>query len=268
MKCSIKIKLALTLLTALVLSACSSSEITNSGRYKLDNDKAPSNAPDVSKVEDAHPKYEVYSRGGNNKNYTVLGKTYQVLDSGEDFQQIGQASWYGSKFHGHLTSNGETYDMYSMSAAHKTLPLPSYVRVTNIKNNKQVIVRVNDRGPFHENRIIDLSYAAAHRLDMLKSGTANVKVDVIYIQSPESIALAKLKETKLHYIQVLASSDKAKLNVISRKLENEYQLKTRILSGNNLYKLQLGPIGQRRIATQLNNELKSNGYPQSYLVTQ
>ncbi|AQS39470.1 rare lipoprotein A [Shewanella psychrophila] len=264
----IKITQILALLAILALSACSSSETTNSGRYELANDKAPSSTPDVSKVEDAHPKYEAYSRGGNKSNYTVLGKTYQVLDSGKGFQQTGLASWYGSKFHGHLTSNGETYDMYSMSAAHKSLPLPSYVRVINTKNNKQVIVRVNDRGPFHENRIIDLSYAAAHRLDMLKTGTASVKIEVIYIASPESIALAELKETKLHYIQVLASSDKAKLNTISRELESKYQLKTRILPANKLYKLQLGPIGQRKIATKLNQELKSDGYPQSYLVTE
>ncbi len=232
------------------------------------DDKAPSNAPDVTKVEDAHPRYEPYSRGGNKKNYTVLGKTYQVMDTGKGYQATGIASWYGSKFHGHLTSNGETYDMYSMSAAHKTLPLPSYVRVTNLDNSKQVIVRVNDRGPFHEGRIIDLSYAAAHRLDVLKTGTAKVKIEVIYIDNPESVALAELKESKLHYIQVLASSNKSKVEQLAKNLESKYQLKTRLLSANNLYKLQLGPIGQHQIATKLNEKLKSDGYPQSYLITE
>ncbi len=264
----IRITATLAILAVLALSACSSSESSNSSRYALADDKAPSSAPDGSKVEDAHPKYEAYSRGGNKTNYTVRGKTYQVLDSGKDFQQTGLASWYGAKFHGHLTSNGETYDMYSMSAAHKSLPLPSYVKVTNTKNNKQVIVRVNDRGPFHEDRIIDLSYAAAHRLDMLKTGTANVKIEVIYIASPESNALAELKNTKLHYIQVLASSNKSKLDALSKELENKYQVKTRILAVNNLYKLQLGPIGQKQLATELNQQLKNHGYPQSYLVTQ
>ncbi|BAJ03380.1 rare lipoprotein A [Shewanella violacea DSS12] len=264
-----------------MLTACSSSDSLdnansaannsannpNSGRYKLKNDRAPTSTPDISKVENARPKYEPYSRGGNKSNYKVLGKTYQVLNSGKGFVQTGYASWYGSKFHGHLTSNGETYDMYSMSAAHKSLPLPSYVRVTNLKNNKQVIVRVNDRGPFHTSRIIDLSYAAAHKLDMLKNGTAYVKIEVIYIESPESVALAELKHTELHYIQVLASSDKSKLDKLSRELEIKYKVKTRILSANNLYKLQLGPIGQIQIATKLNQQLKINGYPQSYLVT-
>ncbi|HAH03554.1 MAG TPA: septal ring lytic transglycosylase RlpA, partial [Vibrio sp.] len=97
------------------------------------------------------------------------------------FTEKGKASWYGKKFHGHLTSNGEIYDMYSMSAAHKTLPIPSYVKVTNTDNNKTTIVRINDRGPFHEGRIIDLSYAAAYKLDVLRTGTANVEIEVITV---------------------------------------------------------------------------------------
>ncbi|GGI83687.1 septal ring lipoprotein RlpA [Shewanella hanedai] len=249
----------------LIVTACSSS---NNGRYTMANDQAPSSAPDVTKVEDAHPKYEAYSRGGNKKNYTVLGKSYQVMDTGKGYRSSGTASWYGSKFHGHLTSNGETYDMYSMSAAHKSLPLPSYVKVTNLANNKEVIVRVNDRGPFHEDRIIDLSYAAAHRLDMLKTGTAKVAIEVIYIENPESIALAELKETKVHYIQVLASSNKSKVDNLAKTLENKYQVKTRLQTSNNLYKLQLGPIGQQGLATKLNLELKENGFPQSYLISE
>lgn len=248
-----------------LISACSSS---NSGRYTMANDQAPSSSPDVTKVENAHPKYEAYSRGGNKKNYTVLGKSYQVMDTGKGYRSSGTASWYGSKFHGHLTSNGETYDMYSMSAAHKSLPLPSYVKVTNLANNKEVIVRVNDRGPFHGDRIIDLSYAAAHKLDMLKTGTAKVAIEVIYIENPESIALAELKETKLHYIQVLASSDKSKVDSLAKTLENKYQVKTRLQTSNNLYKLQLGPIGRQQLATKLNLELKSNGFPQSYLISE
>lgn len=160
----------------LLTSGCSDN------RYKLSTDKAPDNAPDVSQVEDAQPRYEAPSRQGN-KTYTVRGKTYHVLSSAKGYSAMGPASWYGKKFHGHLTSNGETYDMYSMSAAHKTLPLPSYVRVTNLSNQKQVVVRVNDRGPFHGGRLIDLSYAAAAKLDMLKSGTANVKIEAINVPS-------------------------------------------------------------------------------------
>lgn len=254
-----------TVALVLLISACSSSK---GGRYDMANDKAPSGAPDVTKVENAHPKYEAYSRGGNKKNYTVLGKSYQVMDTAKGYRSSGTASWYGSKFHGHLTSNGETYDMYSMSAAHKSLPLPSYVKVTNLANNKHVIVRVNDRGPFHEDRIIDLSYAAAHRLDMLKTGTAKVAIEVIYIENPESIALAELQQTELHYIQVLASSDKSKVDNLAKTLENKYQVKTRLQTSGNLYKLQLGPIGRQQLATKLNLELKANGFPQSYLISE
>ncbi|MGS0682641.1 septal ring lytic transglycosylase RlpA family protein [Shewanella sp. 125m-7] len=254
--------LAILFLTA-TLAACSSG-----GRYELDDDKAPTSAPDVTKVEDAHPKYEPYSRGGNKKNYTVLGKSYQVMDSGAGYAEKGIASWYGAKFHGHLTSNGETYDMYSMSAAHKTLPLPSYVKVTNLKNDKTVIVRVNDRGPFHADRVIDLSYAAAHRLDMLKTGTANVSLEVIYIADPESTALAELKGTELHYIQVVASSNKKRLESLATSLEQKYQVNSRVQSANNLYRLQLGPIGQQQLANKLTEKLKQEGYPQSYLLTE
>ena len=248
-----------------ILAACSSSP---SGRYDIANDKAPTSAPDVSKVEDAHPRYEPYSRGGNKKNYTVLGKNYQVMDSGEGYTAKGIASWYGAKFHGHLTSNGETYDMYSMSAAHKSLPLPSYVKVTNLKNNKTVVVRVNDRGPFHEDRLIDLSYAAAHRLDMLKTGTANVSLEVIYIANPESVALAELKQTELHYIQIVASTNKSRIEQLAAELEKTYQVNSRVQQSNNLYRLQLGPIGQQQLATKLTEKLKQQGYPQSYLITE
>lgn len=249
----------------LLLTACSSS---SDRRYKMNDDAAPNNTPDVTKVEDAHPKFEPYSRGGNSKSYTVRGKTYRVLDTGKGYQQAGIASWYGAKFHGHLTSNGETYDMYSMSAAHKTLPIPSYAKITNLANNKSVVVRVNDRGPFHDERLIDLSYAAAHRLDMLKTGTARVNVEVIYIESPESTALAELKNTDLHYVQVVASSDKQRITQLGNQLANQYQVKTRILQAGNLYKLQLGPIGRQQIATELHQTLQQNGFPQSYVVTE
>ncbi len=247
-----------------ILAACSS----QNSRYKISDDRAPKNAPDVTKVEDAHPKYEPYSRGGNPKTYTVLGKSYEVMPSGKGFSQSGVASWYGAKFHGHLTSNGETYDMYSMSAAHKTLPLPSYVKVTNIANNNSVIVRVNDRGPFHDNRIIDLSYAAAHRLDMLKTGTANVNIEVIYIENPESIALVQLQNTSLYYIQVIASSDKNRIDQLATQLASQYEVDTRIEQAGELYKLQLGPLGQQQLADKLHLQLQQNGYPNSYRVTE
>ena len=163
------------LLVSTVLFACTSGQY---GRYQQKHDSIPTRLPSSHELEDAIPRAEPPSRGGN-KNYQVRGKNYQVLASAKGFEQTGTASWYGKKFHGHLTSNGEIYNMYGMSAAHKNLPLPTYVKVTNTANNKSVIVRVNDRGPFHQNRVIDLSYSAAFKLDMLKTGTAQVRIQAI-----------------------------------------------------------------------------------------
>ena len=120
-----------------------------------------------------------YPKAGNKSPYTVLGKTYHLLPTAKGYREVGVASWYGSKFHGRSTSNGEAYDMFAMTAAHKTLPIPAYVRVTNLQNGRSAIVRVNDRGPFHDERIIDLSYAAARKLGVYAHGTAKVEVVAI-----------------------------------------------------------------------------------------
>ncbi|QSX29189.1 septal ring lytic transglycosylase RlpA family protein [Shewanella cyperi] len=258
-----KVKLLLVLL--LLLQACSSPP--PKGRYSMSQDEAPKNPPDVSQIEDAHPRYEPYSAQGN-KPYTVLGKYYQVLPSGENFRQSGIASWYGQKFHGHLTSNGETYDMYTMTAAHKTLPIPSYVRVFNLDNQKQIIVRVNDRGPFHEGRIIDLSYAAAHKLGVLQTGTARVQIETIYFPPPSTLPLAELADNQSYFVQLLASADKAKLERLGQELQRKYQLNYRLVQVQQLYRLQLGPIGQQRLANQVLKTVQTEGYPSGYLVTE
>lgn len=151
-------------------------------------DGGPSQPVDLSHIPDAVPRVEPRTSAGNKTPYTVLGKTYQVTLDIEHYQQQGIASWYGSKFHGRNTSNGEIYDMYAMTAAHKTLPIPSYVRVTNLENGRQVVVRVNDRGPFHGGRIIDLSYAAASRLGFAGKGTASVEVALINPELPTPVA--------------------------------------------------------------------------------
>ena len=164
---------------AILINGCSSQKPT--GRYDIDSDIAPDAPISVEHLEDAHPQYEPYSLGGNIQITLARGEDYKIVKETEGFTEKGKASWYGKKFHGHLTSNGEIYDMYSMSAAHKTLPIPSYVKVTNTDNNKTTIVRINDRGPFHEGRIIDLSYAAAYKLDVLRTGTANVEIEVITV---------------------------------------------------------------------------------------
>jgi len=134
---------------------------------------------------DAVPRKEPRSKYGNGPRYEVFNKTYTVMHSSAGYQERGVASWYGKKFHGNLTSNREVYDMYEMTAAHKTLPLPTYVQVRNLRNNQTVIVRVNDRGPFVDNRIIDLSYAAALKLDLIKDGTGLVEVTAYNFDAPK-----------------------------------------------------------------------------------
>lgn len=173
---------------ALLLASCLSSRapepiqpggpISGPGNYSRPHkDGAPWWDVDVSRIPDAVPMPHYGSVKAN--PYTVLGKTYYPMSDARRYQAVGTASWYGTKFHGQATANGEAYDLYGMTAAHKTLPLPSYVRVTNLDNGRSVILRVNDRGPFYSDRIIDLSFAAAKKLGYAESGTARVKVEGI-----------------------------------------------------------------------------------------
>jgi rare lipoprotein A len=168
--------IAVTALAALSLAACGSPTV---------RDSAPSGSVSIPDLPgNPVPRPEPRSRYGNGPVYEVLGETYRVMDSGSGYKERGVASWYGKKFHGRLTSNREPYDMYAMTAAHKTLPLPTYVKVRNLRNDRSIIVRVNDRGPFVHNRIIDLSYAAALKLDMVRDGTSMVEVTAITFDDP------------------------------------------------------------------------------------
>lgn len=152
-------------------------DYTPGGLYRPgEADSGPAVDIDVSALAEPVPRDEPRARYGNRSPYTVLGHVYRVLDSAQGYVERGTASWYGTKFNGRNTSSGETYDICAFTAAHRTLPLPSYVRVTNLDNGRSVIVRVNDRGPFHEGRLIDLSYAAAVRLGVNRTGTAHVEL--------------------------------------------------------------------------------------------
>ncbi|MGN6480234.1 septal ring lytic transglycosylase RlpA family protein [Luteibacter sp.] len=205
------------MLVALVLSACGGGHNTRSpsggkrgggsgrpyddisrsqgSRYGSKNDSVPTEMPDFSKIPEPVPKNEPRSLYGNKSPYSVLGQTYNVLPTPKGYVERGIASFYGNKFHGYKTSNLEEYDMYQFSAAHKTLPLPSYARVTNLQNGKSVIVRINDRGPFHENRIIDLSFAAAVKIGVWPSGTGLVEVRAIDPGDPSSVAAPPFVQT-------------------------------------------------------------------------
>jgi rare lipoprotein A len=159
----------------LLISGCSSGGSRSGGYYSTDG--PPSDVPEnLDSVPDAVPRYEKLARGPN-KPYTVMGQNFVPDISGQPYKKRGRASWYGKKFHGRKTSNGETYDMFAMTAAHPTLPIPSYVRVTRVSNGKSVVLRVNDRGPFLHGRVIDLSYVAAYKLGMLGPGSTEVVVE-------------------------------------------------------------------------------------------
>ncbi|MFP8965702.1 septal ring lytic transglycosylase RlpA family protein [Pokkaliibacter sp. CJK22405] len=166
---------------SLSLAGCSSSptKTENAGRYSINQDRGPDELKDVSNIPDAVPEVLPYSKYGNGPTYTVWGKTYQVMPTHIGYKAEGLGSWYGQKFHGHRTSSGEMYDLYGMTAAHKTLPIPSFAKVTDLDNGRSVIVKVNDRGPFHSDRIMDLSYAAAAKLGYVNKGTAHLRVESI-----------------------------------------------------------------------------------------
>ena len=158
-------------------------------------DGPPTEPFDPNKIVEVEPKPEPKAKYGNHSPYEVFGKTYHVMESSQGYQTEGVASWYGTKFQGRHTSSWELYDLYAMTAAHKTLPLPTYVRVTNLENNRSVIVKVNDRGPFHGDRVIDLSYSAAYRLGYADKGTARVKISVIEFPQQPNTVLANQSTT-------------------------------------------------------------------------
>jgi rare lipoprotein A len=159
-------------------------------------DGAPGRRLDPDAIKDAVPRRDPITRAGNKNPYTVLGKTYSILPSSKGYRARGTASWYGTKFHGENTANGERYDLYEMTAAHCTLPIPTYVLVTNLENGRQCIVRVNDRGPFVSDRLIDLSYAAATKLGYVGKGTAPVEVVAIDPDDWPPRAIAQTGEQK------------------------------------------------------------------------
>ncbi len=231
----------------------------NAGRYAMEHDAAPKPSevpPDVHSVPDAVPRPEPRSRGGNAPTYSVFGKTYRVLDDARGFRERGYASWYGKKFHGNTTANGEVYDMFQMTAAHKSLPLPSYVRVTRIDNGKSVVVRVNDRGPFHAGRVIDLSYAAAARLDMLQQGSA--KVEVVALDPLEPAAPSD------SWLQVAAYLDPINAVVMKEELARHGHGDAQILiddaDGGPLHRVVLGPFHDAQQAESVRTRLQSIGY--------
>ena len=221
---------------------------------------------ELAKMPDAVPKVEPRSKHGNMRTYEVFGKRYYVLDSGDGFTQKGIASWYGPKFHGKKTSNGEIYDMYAMTAAHKTLPLPSYLEVKNLENGRKIIVRVNDRGPFHDNRVVDLSYTAAIKLGMIGKGTALVEIRAIDPRSHrgggapvETRSGTRKKSAQADfYIQVGVFSEyhnAARLKDKLLELETPVSLEEIRLNGRTAFRVKIGPLNDIAVADEIVSRL-------------
>ncbi|MBL0122150.1 MAG: septal ring lytic transglycosylase RlpA family protein [Betaproteobacteria bacterium] len=258
------------------------------GAYYLDDgpgDNAPLN---LDAIADATPKMEPLHRGAN-RPYTVFGKTYVPNVSSEPFRQQGVASWYGRKFHGSMTSIGETYDMYAMTAAHPTLPLPSYVRVTNPANMKSVILRVNDRGPFHSDRVIDLSYTAAAKLDIARKGSGFVTVERVFpgdtrvaaasiplpslplsptslppvtpSPSPTITTPAIVPEAGDLYLQLAAFSSPENAEIFRARMSRELEWNRepiQVVQKDNLFRVRMGPYKSREEADAIAAQVRQS----------
>ncbi len=220
-------------------------------------DGPPDHPIDVSTIPDAVPIFEPRSRAANPDSYVVLGKRYHVMKESHGFVQRGIASWYGRKFHGQATASGEIYDMFSMTAAHKTLPIPSYVRVTNLENGRRIVVKVNDRGPFHEGRIIDLSYVAAVKLGVNRTGTAPVEIELV---EPECSA-PRAKEI---FLQLGAFSDLVNAKRLMAQLNQANLPKPLIqssqLHGQKLFRVRIGPLETQDQLDELARQLREQGF--------
>ncbi len=268
----------------------------------LYKDSAPGGEVDISSIPDAVPQMEQRSKYGNPDSYEVNGQRYHVLNDNKGYFERGTASWYGNKFHGKRTSSGETYNMYTMTAAHRTLPLPTYAQITNLKNGRSVVVKINDRGPFHDNRLIDLSYVAAAKLDMLRKGTAPVEVraiDPYQVELADEISapavtlktagngatpiqtelplqpkLPSSAQTNQFYVQMGAFSEQQNAEMLRFAVaENEQNSDVHIqqsssTDGNTLYKVRVGPLTSKDEAMQLKERLAAAGLSSPHIVTE
>jgi rare lipoprotein A len=259
-----------------LLSACSSQP-----RYDSGPRQSGSNVPrDIP--ADAIPRDDPRSRYGNGPYYKVFGVTYQVRDTNYGYQERGVASWYGNKFHGQPTSSQETYNMYAMTAAHKSLPIPSYVRVRNLRNGKSVVVRVNDRGPFVDNRLIDLSYSAANKLEMIRAGTSLVEVTAISFDEPPVRAAAPITTDKPAkadkdpaesiFVQVGAFGEPENARRRYNHLRDSGIGRAFVHEDNSrspaLYRVRIGPISDVMQYDAIVEHLQGLGISETHLVTE
>jgi len=218
-------------------------------------------------VADATPRADPVLRAGNTSPYRVNGEVYTVLPTSAGYRERGIASWYGRKFHGRKTANGEIFDAYAASAAHRSLPIPGYLRVTNLENYRSIVVRVNDRGPFHSDRIIDLSYGAAIKLGFADQGTAPVELAAIDIEGVEDLRADPLLadwKSDYRYLQVGSFGEKASAHRLQRQLLAQLDAPVEVsqfsLRGNAWYRVRVGPVPDRQELVSLQQQLRRLGY--------
>ena len=254
-------------------------ELPQSRRYRQQNDSTPDGAGiDIASLSEPVPRVEPRARYGNKSPYSMRGRTYRVLPTAAGYDERGIASYYGSKFHGYMTSDFEKYDMYGFSAASKVLPLPSYARVTNLENGKSVIVRINDRGPFAENRIIDLSYAAAVRIGIWPKGTGLVEVQGIdparWNREPElpPTVTAQTGGAPRLYLQVGAFGDPANAERLASRLRDQDVGSVRVVDarvgGRDLKRVQIGPLADAEAADRVTEKMDAMGLPHAQVAVQ
>lgn len=258
-----------TLVLALIVAGCSAPSVIQPPKHPTPTLPAPGPIPaDIENIPDPVPRAEPKSARGNPPFYDVLGKRYFVLNSADGYLERGVASWYGPGFHAASTSNGERYDMYAMTGAHKTLPLPAYVQVTNLSNGKHVVVRVNDRGPFKEGRIIDLSYTAAAKLDMLKAGTTFVEVRALTSMQKTSPPPAPAATSDL-YVQAGAFATETNASKLlgqlrSKGIDNAFVREDQV-EGKALYRVRVGPVPSVNEFDKVVKRLRMLGFPDARL---
>ncbi|MDC3332646.1 septal ring lytic transglycosylase RlpA family protein [bacterium] len=257
------------LVIAAVLSACGNNMIKyGSALDRMKKDSAPVVKVDPNAIPDAIPRQDPITRAGNKNPYTVLGRTYHLLPTSQGYREEGVASWYGAKFHGRPTANGELYSLYRMTAAHKTLPIPSYVKVTNLSNQKSVVVRVNDRGPFHGGRIIDLSYAAAVKLGYAENGTTKVVVEAIDVSAPASATTTATvpdnidsSATDSYFLQVAAFKSVDAANQLKARLVLSLSQPVSVVTAEDIgfYRVRVGPLTNLQLVQTVSDSLVADG---------
>ncbi len=259
---------------AMFIAGCSSSPSSDDEWAEL-RDSGPKGPVDLSAVPDAVPKQEPRSRYGNPSSYQVWGKHYQVLLSSKGYKERGIASWYGTKFHGRRTSSGEAYDMYAMTAAHKTLPLPTYARVTNLQNGRSIVVKINDRGPFHDNRLIDLSYAAASKLGVAAAGTGLVEVQALDPRKPLATFPTEPDAPPISpamYVQVGAFGSRYNADRLRERLQESLHSDIRVqpatAAGEPVYRVQVGPLASVEKTDALTADLAEQGFTELHVVVE